>query len=186
MHAAKQLVDGLDHRALARLCADMHDARTHRVEDGPGRLEGVLRAGRHDGERRRLRPHRAAGHRGVDEAAPCRHDARRQLLHRFRRAGRHQAHHRVVGRCGEGAGVEQDRLGLRRVDDHQHERFRLARGVGGVGRRFSARLCQVGERGGAEVEAAHREAARDEIAGHVTAHRAESDETDLRHGAPPS
>ena len=44
VHAAEELVDGLDRGALAGSLADVEHLVAERVEDGPRRLERLLRA----------------------------------------------------------------------------------------------------------------------------------------------
>ena len=137
----------------------------------------------HDRERRRLGTDDAARDRCVDEAAPRRRDARRDRLDGAGRAGRHQRDDRILRERVEGAAGEEDRLGLRRIDDHQDENV----GAFGRGReRRSARAAHLTEavhRGRPDIEAAYLKSARDEVLRHGEPHGAESDEADDGHVA---
>ena len=124
MDAAEELVDGLDHRALARALADVEElvAERRRAAAAPPRTPRFRRR-RHDGERAAGRADDTARDRRVDEAAPGRLDLLADRLDGVGgRAGRHQDHDRGgSGQRRERAAVEQHGAGLGGVDHHEHE-----------------------------------------------------------------
>jgi hypothetical protein len=182
MDAAEELVDGLDHRALARALADVEELVAERREQRPRRREHVVSRRRHDGERAAGRADDPARHRRVDEAAPGRLDLLADLRRVGGRAGRHQDHDRGGFERRKRAAVEEHGARLGGVDDHEHEGIGVPRRRGGaVGAGTAGRGKRI-ERRGLEVEAAHREAGRDEPQRHGQPHGAEPDKADLLHG----
>ncbi len=111
MHAAEELVDGLDHRALAGSLADMEHLIAERVENGP-RGARTYRCGA-AAMMVSVAPSRAdhaARHGRIDETPSSRQHARRNFL-RPRRADRSPSARRSPfgGKRLERAAREQDR-----------------------------------------------------------------------------
>src|SRR5829696_7713118 len=90
MNAAEELVDGLDHRALARALADVEELVAERREQRPRRRKHLVSRRRHDGERAAGRADDTPRDRRIDEAAPGRLDLLADAGRIGGRAGRHQ------------------------------------------------------------------------------------------------